>query len=189
MTLRRVAAFVFVAGIAFLLGWVLFVGLPEWYVPAQTTIAAPASAPAAPGRKIKARLFYVAESGRKLTSIEQDVAFGDSTVEQAKEIIAAQIAPVVEPLISAVPAGTKLRALFVTPQGQAFVDFSTELSKGQPGGSLNELLTIYTIVDVLTANLPAVTAVQLLVDGKEINTLAGHVDLRRPFLKNLALVE
>ena len=38
-------------------------------------------------------------------------------------------------------------------------------------------------------NLPAVTAVQMLVDGKEVDTLAGHVDLRRPLAKNLAWVE
>ena len=28
--------------------------------------------------------------------------------------------------------------------------------------------------------MPAITAVQMLVDGKEVETLAGHVDLRRP---------
>ena len=47
------------------------------------------------------------------------------------------------------------------------------------------MLTVYTLVDALTANLPAVTAVQMLVDGKEVETLAGHVDLRRPLAKNL----
>ena len=41
------------------------------------------------------------------------------------------------------------------------------------------------IVHALTFNLPAVTSVQLLVDGKEVDTLAGHVDLRRPLSKNL----
>jgi hypothetical protein len=62
------------------------------------------------------------------------------------------------------------------------------VASAHPGGSTNELLTIYTIVDALTLNLPAITAVQLLVDGKEVDTLAGHVDLRRPLPKNLALV-
>ena len=32
----------------------------------------------------------------------------------------------------------------------------------------------------MTTNLPAVKAVQILVDGREVDTLAGHVDLRRP---------
>ena len=66
---------------------------------------------------------------------------------------------------------------------------SREARAAHPGGTVNELLTVYTIVNALTANLPAVTAVQLLVDGKEVDTLAGHVDLRRPLAKNLAWVQ
>jgi hypothetical protein len=54
-----------------------------------------------------------------------------------------------------------------------------------PGGSMNERLTIYTLVDALILNLPAITSVQLLADGKEIDTLAGHVDLRRPLSRQL----
>jgi hypothetical protein len=56
------------------------------------------------------------------------------------------------------------------------------------GGALDELFTIYTIVNALTVNLPAITRVQILVDGKEVDTLAGHVDLRHPLQKNLKWV-
>lgn len=147
------------------------------------------SAPAPPGRKIKARLFYVNEDGTRLTSLERDVTFADTPVDQAREIVAAQIGPVAEPLVSAIPAGTTLRALFLTEHGDAFVDLSKEIASAHPGGSVNELLTIYTIVNALTANLPAVNSVQLLVEGKEVETLAGHVDLRRPLTKNLAWVQ
>jgi hypothetical protein len=31
--------------------------------------------------------------------------------------------------------------------------------------------------------------VQLLIDGKEVDTLAGHVDLRNPLSKNLSWVK
>ena len=94
-----------------------------------------------------------------------------------------------EPLVSPVPPGTQLRALFVTAKGEAYVDLSGEIVSGHPGGSLSEMLTVYAIVDALTVNLPAITTVQVLVDGKEVDTLAGHVDLRRPLLKNLTWVE
>jgi sporulation and spore germination protein len=172
------------------IAWLLFVGLPRWYGgPAARGPEAASAAPLPPGRKIKARLFYVAEGGTKLTAVERDVAYGEGTVEQAREIINAQIAPAAEPLVSAVPAATRLHALFVTPQGEAYVDLSGDVSRAHAGGSLNELLTIYTIVDALTANLPAVSSVQILVDGKEVDTLAGHVDLRRPLMKNLDVVE
>ena len=129
--------------------------------------------PAPPGREIKARLFYVAEDGTRLTSVERDVAYGEGADEQAREIIAAQIAPVVEPLVSAIPPGTTLRAVFITKSGDAYVDLSREARAAHPGGTVNELLTVYTIVNALTVNLPAVTAVQVLVDGKEVDTLVG----------------
>ena len=155
----------------------------------RAAVAAPPAVPAPPGRKIKARLFYVAEDGARLSSVERDVAYGEGPDDQAREIIAAQIAPVVEPLVSAIPPGTTLRAVFITKSGDAYVDLSRETRSSHPGGTVNELLTVYTIVNALTANLPAVTAVQLLIDGKEVDTLSGHVDLRRPLAKNLAWVQ
>jgi germination protein M len=173
--------------------FVMFVWLPRWTTRATpTTVGAAAPAPvppAASGRKIKARLFYVGDSGMKLTSIERDVAYGEGPVAQAREIIAAQIAPVVEPLVSAVPPGTALRAVFITEGGEAFVDLSRDVVSAHTGGTLGELLTVYTLVNALTENLPAITAVQVLVDGKEVETLSGHIDLRRPLAKNLTWVE
>jgi spore germination protein GerM len=131
----------------------------------------------------------VAEDGLKLRSIEREVTYGEGTAEQARAIIAAQLGPAAPPLLSAVPTGTLLRDVFITRQGDVFVDLSSEFRTGHPGGSLNELLTVYTIVNALTTNLPVIRAVQLLVDGKEIDTLAGHVDLRRPLPQNLTWVE
>jgi spore germination protein GerM len=156
---------------------------------ATAATTAPPPVPAAPGRKIKARLFYVADDGTRLTSVERDVAYGDGVDAQAREIITAQVAQVAEPLVSAIPRGTTLRAVFITKSGDAYVDLSREARTAHPGGTVNELLTVYTIVNALTANLPAVTAVQLLVDGKEVDTLSGHVDLRRPLAKNLTWVQ
>ena len=151
--------------------------------------AAAPPVPAPPGRKIKARLFYVADDGTRLTSVERDVAYGEGPDEQAREIVAAQIAPVVEPLVSAIPPGTTLRAVFITKSGDAYVDLSREVRAAHPGGTVNELLTVYTIVNALTVNLPAVTGVQVLVDGKEVDTLSGHIDLRGPLAKNLTWVQ
>jgi len=190
---RRTAIAGTVAVIVVCAAVVFFVkhGLPTFdrRAAAKPSVAAAPAVPAPPGRKIKARLFFVAEDGTRLTSVERDVAYGEGAEEQAREIVAAQIAPVVEPLVSAIPPGTTLRAVFITKSGDAYVDLSREARAAHPGGTVNELLTVYTIVNALTVNLPAVTAVQVLVDGKEVDTLAGHVDLRRPLAKNLAWVQ
>jgi spore germination protein GerM len=186
MTPRRAAAIAGLTVVAAVLVWLMFVALPRWYgqTPQGGTAASPDAA-AATGRKINVRLFYVADDGTSLTSVEREVPYFESTVDQARAIVTAQVQPVTEPLLSAVPAGTALRALFVTEGGEAYVDFSRELVSGHSGGSMNEMLTIYTFVDALTVNLPAITAVQILVDGRELDTLAGHVDLRRPLLKKV----
>ena len=192
MTERRALTIGGVALLGIVIGWVLFVGVPRWYTARATRTVAASPAPIAPpppGRKIKAHLYYVADDGLRLTSVERDIAYGEGTLAQAREIVAAQIAPVAEPLVSAVPTGTRLRALFVSERGEAFVDLSREIVAAHPGGTVDELLTIYTIVNTLTVNLPAITSVQVLVDGKEVDTLAGHIDLRRPLAKNLTWVQ
>ena len=88
------------------------------------------------------------------------------------------------PRRTAVPPGTKLHAIFLTNTGDAYVDLTGELRANHPGGTTNEILTIYSLVNALTANLPAVTNVQILIDGKEVDTLGGHLDLRRPIAQD-----
>jgi spore germination protein GerM len=86
--------------------------------------------------------------------------------------------------VSAIPTGVALRDVFVTERGDAFVNLSADITAKHPGGSLLEVLTVYTLVNALTVNLPAITRVQILVEGKEVDTLAGHVDLRHPLAKS-----
>jgi spore germination protein GerM len=191
VTLRRGLLTAGFTVLAAMLVWLMFVGLPRRYGPAAPAAvpSVAAAEPAQAARKIKARLFYVDADGLRLTPVERDVIYAERPADQAREIIMAQLEPVAEPLVSAIPAATRLRALFVTSKGEAFVDLSGEVQSAHPGGSLNELLTVYTIVDTLTENLPAITSVQVLIDGKEVETLAGHVDLRRPLAKNLTWID
>ena len=124
-----------------------------------------------------------------LVGVQREVPYGDTVLEQARQIVDAQLTPAPPPLVSAIPQGAALRALYVTDRGDAFVDLSAETRTMHSGGALDELFTVYSIVNALTTNLPAVTRVQILVDGKEVDTLAGHVDLRHPLQKNLKWVK
>lgn len=145
--------------------------------------------PQQPARRITATLHYVAEDGLRLVTVTREVPFGDTTAEQARHILASQLEPAPEGLLTAIPAGVTLRGVFVSASGQAFVDFSPELRTGLPGGSLHELFTVYSIVSTLTVNLPALASVQILIDGREVDTLAGHVDLRRPLPRSAQWLE
>ncbi len=44
-------------------------------------------------------------------------------------------------------------------------------------GVLVEELTVASLVETLSANIPGINRVKILVDGKSRDTLAGHVDL------------
>ncbi len=68
------------------------------------------------------------------------------------------------------------------------MDLSREVTSAHPGGSFTEMLTVYAIVNAVTANLPSVQRVQILVDGCEVDTIAGHSDMRRPIVRDASLV-
>jgi germination protein M len=196
MTRRQIIIGVGIGITAVALGWVLMTNLsralrtiePDPVAdappPQQTT---PSATPAVP--RIKATLFYASEDGRGLVGIEQEVPLAEGTVPQARALVEAQLttAPP-SPLLSTIPDGTTLRGLFVSSRNEAFVDLDTTIRDKHPGGSMNELFTVYTLVNAITTNLPDVQAVQVLINGREVDTLAGHVDLRRPLRKNEALI-
>jgi spore germination protein GerM len=161
---------------------------PPRAVPAETPVA---SAPTSPKETahITATLFFGAPDGQSLAPMRRDVPLAENVVDQGRQILTAQLAETPPaPFVSVIPMGTTLRALYVTDRGDAFVDLSGDVVREHPGGSMNELLTVYAIVNAVTANLPAVRRVQILVDGKEADTIAGHVDLRRPLSRNDSLV-
>jgi hypothetical protein len=185
MNRRKVlVAAVVVAAIAVV--WILISSARRWIeAPAPAATASVDTAPAVPQRKITATLYYVSEDGLSLPGIQREIPFGEPIVEQARRIVEAQLAEAPAPYVSAVPAGTSLRALFIGERGEAFVDLSGDVRTKHPGGALDELFTTYAIVNAITVNLPSITRVQILIDGKEADTLAGHVDLRHPLRKNL----
>ena len=161
---------------------------PAAVADATTTTAPPQTTPAIP--KIKATLFFASEDGLQLAPVQSEVPLAEGSVPQARAILEAQLAAQPPaPLGPTIPPGVTLRGLFVSQKNEAFVDLDTTIRTAHKGGSMDELLTVYTIVNVLLTNLPALQEVQILIDGKEVDTLAGHVDLRRPLRKNESLIQ
>jgi spore germination protein GerM len=195
MNKRRVVAGAMIGVVAVALGWALMASLsrvlrvPDAEPAAATAAQTPANAsPAVP--RIKATLFFASEDGQALVPVEQEIPLAEGTVGQARALVEAQLAATPPPpLISSIPQGTKLRALFVSDRHEAFVDLDAAVRDKHPGGSMNELFTVYTIVNAITTNLRDVERVQLLIEGREVDTLAGHVDLRRPLRKNEGLIK
>jgi len=68
------------------------------------------------------------------------------------------------------------------------VDFSEEIITNHWGGSSGEILTVYSIVNTLT-QFEGIKRVEILVEGKEVETLVGHMDLSVPIESNQDIIK
>jgi hypothetical protein len=125
---------------------------------------------------IQVQLYVLARSGQYLTTDEQEIPLESSLQRQAKQVVQLLIRR-----SSSFPRGVEIREVFITSQGVAYVDLSRELVANHPGGSSAEELTVYSLSNTLIANFPAIKMVKILVEGREIPTIAGHLDLTIPY--------
>jgi len=115
---------------------------------------------------------YLVAEGRNIADCEIEEECLRSTVQALIDGPSGNLVPVL-------PRQTLLRQISVESD-LVLVDFSKDLVNSHPGGSLSELLTVYSLVDSLAVNFPYVRQLRILVDGKPLETIKGHVDLRSP---------
>jgi Sporulation and spore germination len=76
-----------------------------------------------------------------------------------------------------VPSGAEVRDVYFVDPGLAVIDLNAAFADGHRSGILVEELTVASMIQTLTYNIPGITRVKFLVEGQERPTLAGHVDL------------
>jgi hypothetical protein len=75
------------------------------------------------------------------------------------------------------PPGSEVRSVYLVDPGLAVIDLNAVFADGHRSGVLSEELTVASLIETLSANIPGILKVKLLVEGKERETLAGHADL------------
>lgn len=90
-------------------------------------------------------------------------------------------------LVRVLPAGVKLRNLTIKDH-IAYVDFNDKLIKNGSGGSAGEILAVGAIVDTLT-EFADIEKVQIMVEGKKIDTLYGHLDTGEPLSRSASIIK
>jgi spore germination protein GerM len=138
--------------------------------------------------KIAVQLYFSDRENGFLKSEERVLVHSNDPELLGRNIINALIRGPQEGLAGTIPAGTSLKALYITADGTAYVDMSSEIREAHTGGIESELITIYSMVNSLVLNIPEINAVKILIDGKESLTLTGHVDLRFPFKADMLLI-
>lgn len=83
----------------------------------------------------------------------------------------------------------QLRELYLDMSGTAYLDLVPNQQKELTASIEEEFLSLYAMVNTLMQNFEEIKQVALLIDGKEAQTLAGHIDLSRKFTKRMDLVK
>lgn len=133
------------------------------------------------GKTVK--LYFATKDAMGLQAEERKIK-GDLMEETIKALVSG---PTTSQLSPTLPKDVELLSLKVK-EGTCVVNFSETLVTHHWGGSTGELLTIYSIVNTL-AQFPGVERVLILVEGRKIETLAGHMILEDVLEAKMELVK
>jgi spore germination protein GerM len=74
-------------------------------------------------------------------------------------------------------AGSEIRDVYLVDPGLAVIDLNAAFADNHRSGVLVEELTVVSLIQTLSTNVPGIARVKILVEGNERDTLAGHADL------------
>lgn len=128
---------------------------------------------------------YFSDANERFLMPEKRLLMKDKdTAGQARELVKALLDGPKTKLLPTFPQKTELQSVKVEGGQRAVVSFNKNLIRNHPGGSASEMATIYSLTNTLTANIIAIKEVKLQVDGKELDSIGGHIDTRWPFVPN-----
>ncbi|MBS1852542.1 MAG: GerMN domain-containing protein [Acidobacteria bacterium] len=73
--------------------------------------------------------------------------------------------------------GSEIRDVYLVDPGLVVIDVNAAFADSHRSGIQVEELTVVSLIQTLSANIPGILRAKILVDGKERETLAGHADL------------
>jgi spore germination protein GerM len=132
-------------------------------------------------------IFFLAEDDSLFHAELRQIVTGPSVVQEAERVINELIKGSGKGYLSPLPPETRLRQLFITSDGVAYVDFSKEFTEKHPSGSSAEIATVYAVVNSLAYNFKSIKKVFILVEGGEKETLGGHISLSQAFVPRYSL--
>ncbi len=101
--------------------------------------------------------------------------------DRVKDVVEALLNGPEELRYTPIPKGTHLIRIFLDQNGIVYLDLSEDVRENHPGGTWGEMMTIYSLVNTVMDNFHTIKGVKILIMGKEIETLKGHIDTRYPF--------
>lgn len=87
---------------------------------------------------------------------------------------------------SDIPAGTKMLRAYSGNDAILYVDLSDEFRRNFQGDALTEFLVLKGLYETIVSNVQGINDVKLTIEGKEIESIGGHIGILYP-LKNSLL--
>ncbi len=174
----------FYIAISILLAAVLGMSLYAWHMrgrAAATPLASNDTRPVVPpvtGPSEQVTLFVAYDDVGILQPQPAHIPLPSVRQQRAEELLRALVALYLDkssphPL----PVGSEIRSVYLVDPGLAVIDINAAFADGHRSGILSEELTVASLIQTLSANIPGILKVKILVEGRPRDTLAGHVDL------------
>jgi len=166
----------------------LATGFYVWRMPKRANIVGPSSAntqpvaPPASGPTEQVTLYVAHDDAGLLRAQSASIPLPAGRQERAEELLRALLDIYLDkssphPL----GAGSEIRDVYLVDPGLAVVDVNGAFANLHRSGVLIEELTVASLIETLSANIPGITRVKILVDGNQRDSLAGHIDLTNFF--------
>ncbi len=143
----------------------------------------------APENQLRILLFFPTAAGQGLIPEQRIIFRTDTLTSQVKQAVSELIAgPFTQGLVSAFSPGTELRGVFLPGTGLAVIDLGPQV-QSIPRGSDWEQAALFSLANTVIHNFPEIHRMQILVEGQEVPTLAGHLDTSRSIRADMNRVD
>jgi hypothetical protein len=143
----------------------------------QAAEAAPV-APMIGGKEEHIQVLVAYDEDQALRWRPADVFMPADRGQRAREILRSVLAQYLQtPSPHPLARGADIKDVYFISDDTMIVDTTAQFADGHPSSILLEEMTLASLMETLTANVPGITRVKFLVEGKERETLAGHADL------------
>jgi hypothetical protein len=135
-------------------------------------------APPVGGKPERIPVLVAYDEERALRWRETTVFMPEERSLRAKEALRAVLTQYLQsPSPHSIGKGADIKNVYLINSNTLVVDTTAQFADNHPSGILPEEMTLTSLIETLSANLPGISRVKFIVDGKERETLAGHVDL------------
>jgi len=139
-------------------------------------------APPASGPTETVTLYVADDDAGTLRARSAQIPLPGGRQQRAEELLRALLRIYQQPSAAhPLSPASDIRSIYLVDPGAAVIDLNAAFADQHRSGILSEQLTVNSLVETLAANVPGVQRVNILVEGKTRDTLAGHADLSETF--------